>query len=260
MSYRRPPTCRYCYSRGHTRRSCPSLAAAAIAAAAKPVEQRDYHEARAVTLHQRNVQKAAEPRQCSYCNHTGHNRKGCKDLKGDIVRLTDYNRRWKQHIAAWLKSDDCPVKVGALLSYTNWQGIQYTCIALDVNPDFWQHSITRLFENSISNWFVRGTVLNTMGRDRHGASISVGIGDTTNFNAPAGALLSFEGYNYNNVTYSVVVSDGCAPVEIPDGWLENIDVSRSFEKGRTKRYDGNFYSSRPHFEVIEELFKKFNIN
>lgn len=256
MSYRRPPTCRYCYGRGHTRRSCPSLAAAAIQAAAKPAEQRDYQEARAVTLHERNVRKAAEPRQCSYCNHTGHNRKGCKDLKADIIRLSDYNRRWKQHIAAWLKSSDCPLKVGALLSFKNWQGVEYTCIALEVNPDFWQHSIARLFENTINNWFVRGSVLNATGRDRYGPE----VGQITNFSAPAGALLSFESYNHNNVVYSNVVSDGCAPVEIPDGWLENVDVSRHFEKGRTKRYDGIFYSKRPHFEVIDELFKKFNIN
>lgn len=256
MSYRRPPTCRYCYGRGHTRRSCPSLAAAAIEAAAKPAEQRDYQEARAVTLHERNVRKAAEPRLCSYCGYSGHNRKGCTVLKGDMVRLADYNRRWKQHIAAWLKASDCPVKIGALLSYKNWQGIEYTCVALEVNPDFWQHSIARLFENSIGNWFVRGTVLSVSHTDRYGSK----AGDTTNFCAPAGALLSFESYNHDNVTYSNVVSDGCAPVEIPDGWLENNDVSRHFEKGRTKRYDGAFYTGRPHFDVIDELFKKFNIN
>lgn len=184
MSYRRSPTCRFCHDRGHTRRFCPSLIAKAAEAAAKPVEQRDYHEAWAVQTHESNVAKAAAPRLCSYCNETGHNRSGCKVLKADIVRLSDLNRRWKQHIVSWLASDTCPVKVGALLSYNTWQGIQYTCIALEVNPDFWKHNITRLFDNNFSNWFVRGTVLSVSANDRYGSK----AGDTINFCAPAGEI------------------------------------------------------------------------
>jgi len=262
--HRRSPVCRYCYGKGHTRRFCPVLAARAAIAAEKPASERDYDEAHAITLHERNVAKAAEPRLCSYCSKAGHNRKHCSILKDDIARLSDYNRRWKQHIAAWLKSDDCPVKVGALLSHSDWLGCtqrQYTSIVLEVNPNFWKYSIVNLFEPGavVSQGFVRGNILNTTNTEHHH---SAKIDDTTNFCAPAGAPLSFD-FNkhcYYSLPDSVVVSDGCAPVDIPDDWLENIDVSRSFEKGRSKYSNGIFHNKRPYFEALDELFKKFNIN
>jgi len=252
MSYRRSPTCRFCYDRGHTRRSCPSLAAKAIEAAAKPVEQRDYHEARAVQLQERNARNAAEPRKCSYCSETGHNRNGCKVLKSDIVRLTDLNRRWKQHIASWLASDTCPLKVGALMSYKTWQGYEYTLIMTGVNPAFWETNIVRIYEQNMISWFARGEVLNTTESGPYASK----AGATLNFAAPAGVLLNF---GENNNPNSTVISDGCMNIQPPSDWLEKIDVSANFEKGRSKRYNGRFYDNRPNFDLIEKTIKTYNI-
>lgn len=252
MSYRRSPTCRFCYTTGHTRRTCPTLAAKAAEAAAKPTEQRDYHEARAVALQERNVQKASQPRLCSYCSNTGHNRNGCNALKSDIVRLTDLNRRWKQHIANWLAADNCPLKIGALMSYKTWQNYEYTLIVTGVNPTFWETNIVRIYEQNMISWFARGEVLNTTESGPYASK----AGASLNFAAPAGVVLNF---GENHGTNSTVISDGCMNIEPPSDWLEKIDVSASFEKGRSKRSSGRFYNSRPNFDLIENTFKTYNI-
>ena len=252
MSYRRSPTCRFCYTKGHTRRSCPSLAAKAIEATAKPVEQRDYHENRAITLQERNARNATEPRKCSYCSETGHNRNGCKSLKSDIVRLTDLNRRWKQHIASWLAADTCPLKVGALMSYKTWQGYEYTLIMTGINPAFWETNIVRIYEQNMISWFARGEVLNTTESGPYASK----AGATLNFAAPAGVLLNF---GENNNPNSTVISDGCMNIQPPSDWLEKIDVSANFEKGRSRRYSGRFYDNRPNFDLIEKTLKTYNI-
>jgi hypothetical protein len=251
--YRRSPTCRFCYQKGHARNHCPAIAAKAAEAAEKPAEQRDYHEARAITLHQRNVAKAAAPRYCSYCGNEGHNRNGCGLLKTDIVRLADYNRRWKQHMAAWFASDACPVKIGALMEFSNWRGGKYTVIVTDVNSQIWNSDISNVINDGIQNWFVRGQVLSITGvEDMHGAS----VGNTVNFCAPAGGAYGL----HNSYEPSVVISDGCLNVVPPTEWLESNDVSHRFAKGHTKRTNGVYYADRPNFEAIETFFKTHNIN
>ena len=64
--YRAASTCRYCWEKGHTQRSCPKMR-----------EDAANGDAYAKHMVERYAQ-AVKARRCSYCNETGHNKKGCK--------------------------------------------------------------------------------------------------------------------------------------------------------------------------------------
>ncbi len=258
MSYRRPPTCRYCYDRGHTKRSCPSLAANAAAAAVKPAEERTYQEQRAVDLNARNVRAAAASRCCSYCGYVGHNRKGCKDLKGDIERYNALNARWWRGLRASLNSAACKTKVGALVTWRTWDGFTYHAIVMGLGKGIRSdnmHVAHAMDSNDTARHFLSATLLSsTVPKDERRRWMS-NEGDIINIAAIGEDIVPVGVGNYGAVT---LVSEGIGSIEIPDDWGVNVDCSWLFQPAKSKRVTFFYSNGRPNFDEIEEFLKNFN--
>ena len=262
MAYRRPPTCRYCYERGHTKRSCPTLAANAIAAAAKPAEERDYREQRAVELNARNVRAAAASRCCSYCGYVGHNRKGCKDLKGDIERYNALNARWWRGLRANLNSAACKTKVGALVTWRTWDGFVFHAIVVGLGKGIQSgiqvgiHVAQAMNDDNISRFFLSATLLSsTVPKDERRRWMP-NEGDTINIAAIGEDIVPVGVGNYGAVT---LVSEGIGNIELPDDWGVNADCSWLFQPAKSKRVTFFYSTGRPDFDAIEEFLKNFNV-
>ena len=257
MAYRRPPTCRYCYERGHTKRSCPTLAANAIAAAAKPAEERDYREQRAFELNARNVRSAAASRCCSYCGYVGHNRKGCKNLKGDIERYNALNARWWRGLRANLNSEYSKTKIGALVTWRTWDGFVFhaivTGLGRGIRSDL--HVAQAVDGNDIARHFLSATLLSsTVPKDERRGWMP-NEGDTINIAAIGEDIVPVGVGNYGAVT---LVSEGIGNIEIPEDWGVNADCSWLFQPAKSKRVVFHYSNGRPNFDEIEEFLKNFN--
>ena len=261
MSYRRPPTCRYCYDRGHTKRSCPSLAANAAAAVVKPAEERTYQEQRAVDLNARNVRTATAPRLCSYCGFEGHNRKGCKNLKGDIERYNALNARWWRGLRANLNSAACKTKIGALVTWRTWDGFVFHAIVMGFGKGIQSgiqcgvHVAQAMDDNNISRFFLSATLLSsTVPKDERRRWMP-NEGDTISIAAIGEDIVPVGVGNYGAVT---LVSEGIGNIEIPDDWGVNADCSWLFQPAKSKRVTFYYSNGRPDFVAIEEFLKNFN--
>lgn len=117
MGYRRPSTCSYCHTRGHTRRSCPTMQARAKEAAAKPVNERSWTEQRAVEATS-TYKSAAADRSCTYCAGSGHNARGCITRKNDIVNATYNVIAYRKKLLVALKNNG--IGIGAILAYDGY--------------------------------------------------------------------------------------------------------------------------------------------
>ena len=117
MRYRRSPTCSYCRTPGHSRRSCPTMQARAKEAAAKPVNERSWIEQRAVEATS-TYKSAATDRSCAYCGGSGHNARGCLTRKNDIVVATYNVIAYRKKLLAALKNNG--IGIGAILSYDGY--------------------------------------------------------------------------------------------------------------------------------------------
>jgi hypothetical protein len=258
MSYRRPPTCRYCYDRGHTKRSCPSLAANAAAAAVKPTEERTYQEQRAVDLNARNVRTASAPRLCSYCGFEGHNRKGCKHLKGDIERYNALNARWWRGLRANLNSAACKTKVGALVTWRTWDGFVFHAIVVGLGKGIRSddmHVAKAMDSNDVARFFLSATLLSSTVPQDDRRRWMPNEGDTINIAAIGEDIVPVGVGNYGAVT---LVSEGIGNIEIPEDWGVNADCSWLFQPAKSKRVTFYYSNGRPDFDAIEQFLKNFN--
>ena len=256
MSYRRSPTCRYCYDRGHTKRSCPSLAANAAAAVVKPAEERTYQEQRAVDLNARNVRAATAPRLCSYCGSEGHNRKGCKNLKGDIERYNALNARWWRGLRASLNSAACKTKVGALVTWRTWDGYVFhafvTGLGKGIRSDM--HVAQVIDSGDIHRFFLSATLLSSTVPMDDRRSWMPKEGDTLNIAAISDDIVPM----CTERGMTNLVSEGIGNIEIPDDWGVNVDCSHLFQPAK-RRVNHYFSNGRPDFVAIEEFLNNFKI-
>lgn len=138
----RSPTCRYCFTRGHTRRSCPLMKEQAAAAAAKLGHERTRQESWALNQVQ-DAAYAAKNRSCSYCAGKGHNTKGCTTRKTDMVNATTALVKWREDFLHACK--EAGFGVGAVLS---WSGYDYDNKCVGVNYVV----VKSLVKNLLNHW------------------------------------------------------------------------------------------------------------
>jgi hypothetical protein len=257
MSYRRSPTCRYCFDRGHTRRTCPVAAATAVTAAAKPVEERSYQDNRALDIQARNVRVATAPRLCSYCGTEGHNRKGCKNLKGDIERYNALNARWWRGLRANLNSAACKTKIGSLVTWRTWDGYVFhafvTGLGKGIRSDM--HVVKAMDSNDVARFFLSATLLSSTVPQDDRRRWMPNEGDTINIAAIGEDIVPVGVGNYGAVT---LVSEGIGNIEIPEDWGVNADCSWLFQPAKSKRVTFYYSNGRPDFDAIEQFLKNFN--
>lgn len=114
MRFRRPPRCTYCSNHGHTRRSCPTMRERALAAAAKPVSERNWTDDRALSQVEKYKAASSSARSCAYCGNPGHNARGCSTRKDDIIVATERLRTFRKKLVETLEKHG--VGIGALIS------------------------------------------------------------------------------------------------------------------------------------------------
>ena len=112
--YRRKSTCGYCYTTGHTRRSCPQMKTDA---------------AKGDRWAQNNVeryQNSAKSRKCSYCSEGGHNKAGCTIRKGHGAIYQETLKVFTENVN--YRCATAGIKVGSLIAVNHRSGSKVTAI------------------------------------------------------------------------------------------------------------------------------------
>ncbi len=91
-------SCSYCYGYGHNKAGCPKRKA-------QVAESRAAGESNYLTRAEdrkdqakENRKKYGSPRRCSWCNGTGHNRRGCPEMKGLKASYVAHNAAYRQRL------------------------------------------------------------------------------------------------------------------------------------------------------------------
>lgn len=122
--------CSYCYETGHNVKGCKKMKETAVTAAAKPSEDRSSNE-RYVMAKVEHHKQASKTRACSYCSGESHTRRTCASLKAHVVTRNALESRWRRGIAKALA--ESPVKIGAFVEWTTWEGGKITAIITGLN-------------------------------------------------------------------------------------------------------------------------------
>jgi len=102
--YRSPSTCGYCYTTGHTRRSCPQMKTDAAAGD------------RWAQSNVQRYQNSAKSRKCSYCSEGGHNKASCTIRKGHGAIYQETLKVFTENVN--YRCETAGVKVGSLITIT----------------------------------------------------------------------------------------------------------------------------------------------
>lgn len=148
MSYRRQPTCSYCYNRGHNRRSCPDLRLQAQQGASKPSSERTWHEQAAIM---RVTEYNTNNRACSYCAGSNHNVKTCASRKNDIENAITRTNAFRRKFIQALKENN--FGIGAIVSYDGYfSDLAYPTPNEDGSPAFHYLLVKSFKEDEIVPW------------------------------------------------------------------------------------------------------------
>lgn len=104
MSHHGTVYCRYCYEKGHNKRTCPKLK-----------EWMKEHPEHGHTKYILEKESKARQRTCRYCDQSGHNRQTCPKLLKDKVSALTQNRTFRQEALAMFK--DKGIGLGTLLTH-----------------------------------------------------------------------------------------------------------------------------------------------
>lgn len=83
MAYKRSVMCRYCYTSGHTRRTCPEIKRRAASGDKNCQNMIE------------NYKSAAASRKCSYCSTIGHTLRNCMDRTNDGAVFESLNLEFR---------------------------------------------------------------------------------------------------------------------------------------------------------------------
>lgn len=132
MSYSGTVRCSNCYQKGHNRSGCPHL----IKRMEERLEQ-DPDDWRAKRFFAKKKNRGKN-KKCSYCNHSGHSRPTCKELKHAKATATSLCKEWRQRCVEVLKNTG--VGIGTLVKFKTW-GESRLGVVLDIDWDKLDHRI-----------------------------------------------------------------------------------------------------------------------
>ncbi len=113
--YRSSPHCGYCYESGHTKRSCPHYRVKAEKWLAQNPNVEGYKKPYFVQEVER-YKNIAKRRRCSWCDQTGHTKRGCSGRKEATAKNISKNKEWRAQVLD--KMREVGLGVGALIRDT----------------------------------------------------------------------------------------------------------------------------------------------
>jgi hypothetical protein len=224
--------CRFCYETGHNVKGCKKMKEIASTAAAKPAEDRSYNERYAMAKVEHHKQ-ASKNRACSYCSGESHTRRTCASLKAHAATRNALEARWRRGIAKVFA--DSPVKIGAFVEWTTWQGGKITAIITGLNTeklkenDFGVFGLDQYGVGAGRGW-VNYTILSVGGeRERYWGPQEGQIfaeSPPTEINGraifkpnPFGREEEYYGTKIN------ILSEGISSLEFPESWFDAADAT-----------------------------------
>lgn len=224
--------CRFCYETGHNVKGCKKMKETAAIAAAKPYEDRSYNERYAMAKVEHHKQ-ANKTRTCSYCGDSSHTRRTCQPLAKHIDVRNTLETRWRKGVAKAIT--ESPIKIGALVEWTTWQGCKVTAIITGLNTEkmfeskFGVFSIVSYGSGTGRGW-IDYTILSVSGnKDNYwgpkegqiySESLPTRINDQLIFKVnPFGKEEESYGTMVN------IISEGTISFEFPEKWIHGADAS-----------------------------------
>ena len=114
--YRRSPTCSYCWASGHTKRHCPTQKKRSSDwfEKHKHLEGSEHYPSKPYyILELEAYAEGIKNRKCSWCEETGHNKRGCPDKKRVHAKSIVKNKEWRQQVLNKMK--EVGLGTGALI-------------------------------------------------------------------------------------------------------------------------------------------------
>lgn len=224
--------CRFCYETGHNVKGCKKMKETAAIAAAKPSEDRSYNERYAMAKVEHHKQ-ASKNRACSYCSGESHTRRTCASLKAHVATRNALEARWRRGIAKIFA--ESPVKIGAFVEWTTWQGGKITAIITGLNTeklkenDFGVFGLDQYGVGAGRGW-VNYTILSVGGeKDRYWGPQEGQIyaesppsqinGEQIFKPNPFGREEEYYGTKIN------ILSEGISSLEFPESWFDAADAT-----------------------------------
>ena len=224
--------CRFCWESGHNIKGCKKMKETAVTAAAKPSEDRSYNERYAMAKVEDHKQ-ADKTRTCSYCSEPSHTRRTCASLKAHVVTRNALETRWRRGIAKALA--ESPVKIGAFVEWTTWQGAKVTAIITGVNAeklkenDFGVFGLDQYGAGAGRGW-VNYTILSVGGeKDRYWGPQEGQIFAESPPNRINGeAIFKVNPFGREEEYYGTqinILSEGISSLEFPESWISMPDAT-----------------------------------
>jgi hypothetical protein len=205
----------------------------AARAAAKPEEQRSFMERYAMTKIESHKQaKQTATRTCSYCGEEKHTRRTCEFLSKHISVRNSLETRWRRGIAKALA--ESPVKIGAFVEWTTWQGSKITAIVTGVHAeklkdnDFGVFGLDQ-YGAGVGRGWVNYTILSVSEKDRYWGPQEGQIFAESPPNRINGeAIFKVNPFGREEEYYGTqinILSEGISSLEFPESWFDAADAT-----------------------------------
>lgn len=225
--------CRFCFETGHNVKGCKKLKETAAIAAAKPSEDRSYNDRYAMAKVEHH-KLANKTRTCSYCSDASHTRRTCASLKAHVATRNALEARWRRGVAKIIA--ESPIKIGAFVEWTTWQGDKITAIITGVNTqklkdnDFGVFGLDQYGGTGAGRGWVNYTILSIGGEKnrywgpQEGQIFAESPPNRINGEAifktnPFGREEEYQGTQIN------ILSEGISSLEFPEDWFDASDAT-----------------------------------
>jgi len=148
MSWNGTVNCRWCYGKGHNKRSCPEYTEVLKGRALQEINDGEGYNGYWGAQYNKRVKKTglyadgtpmskeaiqaatkSSKRRCKYCGAQGHNKRTCQELKHDKGEWIAKELDWRKKIKAW--AEEVGYGTGALLKVDRW-GEVYAWMVTDI--------------------------------------------------------------------------------------------------------------------------------
>lgn len=235
MSYNGTVYCRYCYGKGHNKRTCPDYTNRLKERALEEIKvDGDYHgywgkqynkRVKSTGLYADGTAMSAEvikantktsKRRCTYCGAQGHNKRTCAVWKRDTLNYVEEQIAWRKKLKAW--AEEVGYGVGALLKVDRW-GMVHAWMVTHV-------SWNTVDNSAVANYVARAELLGGGGKDSFALPTIEGLVD--------------KGWNNQEML------SGVPTVHFPKDFLTEAGVAgplkRRFEDAKSECYWDNYYN------------------
>ncbi len=245
MSYNGTVVCRWCYQKGHNKRTCPDWTKRVKERALAEIEEGAGYEgywgrmwlkrpparkegiyADGTAIPANLQKKTKQKRVCKYCGKSGHNRRTCPQLKVDKAETVIKTRELRGRLVAAMK--DAGLGIGSIVAwdvYGERRGYMVTGFvnSVGLHSDSVRHNQD----------FLMCKALNTNNVSRWDLQKSMGLPALENIPELVHAWSSLE--------VVAPVSPEQVEAGLPEGWVENM----SFLDGLYKeRQSENYHNNR----------------